>query len=292
MRNKSSRNYWTKVQDQAVIDYQKATTVEERSRIFNDHLQEPMKMIIGGMFVSLGKTLQYIHQDVMNDCSGEKDNSILSHLVLALDKIDTSKNTSFSYLTFTAKTTIMLANMRGKTLVDRNAPLDYEKNDTNNEHHYFTVPHQLVFTPPSSSDVDWNRYQSLCKDWWKENGSYIFPDLDPTLITQMYDVMLNNYILGYKSLNKLLRTVVKKQLIPKILSRLVTINQELYKHYLEYDNIDISGKKFCNYKTFNDRSILNKLIRIHSKRFQTFLANARSRSTVKNDKEVVTNDNQ
>lgn len=101
IKYKDSKRYWFKEQEKAVVDYINCQDVDERNRIFNQHLYKALNKLIENIIFTYKLFRSDIDvKDVQNEC--------MSHLITKIEKFNPRNGAqAFSYLGTIAKHYLM-----------------------------------------------------------------------------------------------------------------------------------------------------------------------------------------
>jgi len=228
---KSTVNYFNQNTEKAVALYNKATALEEKNKIFVQHIQKPLEKLVENVihkyrFYNTGITYNNLFDH------------ILEYLIEKIHKIDTDKGKAYSYLTVTARNYgILLSNNNfKKTKIEFEATDCYELNDVSYS------KHNLAIVQSDLSD-----FFEVYVEYIRDHLTDIFPNKQEIEIADaLLDFFDNSHDIDLFNKKALYITIKEKT---RCESRFITNTVNILKEnfYLLYSLYQESGLKYIKY---------------------------------------------
>lgn len=208
-RKKSkTRMYFTEETEQAIVDYNAATSHRDRNQIYNDHLRKPFEKLVENII----HTFKFYYFDIpLEDVKHE----VISFMITRLGKYKQGKGKAFSYFSVVVKNWLICHNNGNyKKMKTHNDVLDLKHKDAK------SVTYE---------DSDFKREQDKqffegIISYWDSNIDRVFKkDRDKTIANSILELMSKVdtiEIFNKKALYILLREIsgAKTQHITKVLN--------------------------------------------------------------------------
>lgn len=160
----SNTHYFNQDTEQAVIQFQQATTQKDRDEVWNQHLQAPLHKLAECIYHKVKPS--YVHESEEDAIKG-----CLSHLQDVIGRFDSAKGKAYSFLTRCAYTHFQGANIAGYNNDQRN--ISVELYSSSGDEEFFPTPTELRHY--DHAEIDWQEYMTQLTAYIQANASTVIP---------------------------------------------------------------------------------------------------------------------
>lgn len=240
-RRASSRNYFTKETEQAIIDYNNSTDDVERNRIYKEKIEYPLDKLAENI-------INRFKFPYMDSSFQDVKDQVVSFLVLNLHKYSENKGKAFSYFSVIAKNYLILHNNNRYKQEKRSVYLSDEINGNTSIEEVMIVDVDL-----EEHKEDMREFTQLMLAFWEHNLTRVFKkDRDIQIadaILELFRRAENIENFNKKALYLMIREMTGFQTsnITKVVNKM---SEYMEEHLREYKNTGTIGEdtEFFTYK--------------------------------------------
>ena len=232
-RRKKSKIYFGQATQDAIIEYNKAKTFEERDKIYSTRIKYPFEKLAENVL----NTFKFTYFDVPKK---DIQTEVVSTMVEKMHMFKEGKGKAFSYFTIIAKNHLILKNNGNYKRWKQNALISEMPETWNPENDFYH----------KEESREYGQFKELMLEYWDRNLTHVFQKKRDI---QIADAILelfrrSEHIENFnkKHLYLLIRemTDCKTHYITKVVNTMKTHQKKILNEYLEYGEFDLNQNTF------------------------------------------------
>ena len=241
-KRKRGRIYWPRELDNIIAQYNASTDMEERERLFREHLDYPLDKMAENI-------INRFKFPYINESFDEIKKQVVSFLVINLHKYTPDKGKSFSYFSVIAKNHLILFNNLAYKEEKRNVLGDEDSTELQ-----ISIDESIeLYAPNEQEHEDFKEFTKLMVEYWDANIPRFFKkQRDIEIANAVLELFkradrIENY--NKKAIFLLIRemTNCKTSYITKVINKMkVHVDRQL-KDFHNVGSIQYDENKFFRY---------------------------------------------